>query len=167
MSSQIATVEWFEAQNDIVLRSAGPLRVTSGFELLDVRVNYVVRKGVRGFRGFPGVFCAERWPPKKFVDLHEVDGLRVREGDQLGVTVFARPRAPGQHEFAGVRIRYDEAGVLREQMTESSTVTVVARDSISELPPDAPLPCPPDLPSQWLGDIDPGHHDDPGHEHSH
>ena len=167
----IALLEHFKAQRDIVVESVAPLRATDALEVLTIRMKFVYKKGDPGFRGIPGAFCTRRWPPVRFVDLLEAP-VPVEAGDQIAVTVFARARAPGDHELTGVRIRYRQDGVLKEQTTESTTVTVVARDSKSELPESAY--CPPDVPHHELGEVAPntpttapGSDGGDGHDHTH
>lgn len=169
----ITTLDRFTSQRDVVVESVTPLRSVDSLEILTVRLSFVYKKGVHGTRGYPGTFCTERWPPVAFVDLHEAP-LPVKADDQIAVTVFVRPRGAGDHELTGVRIRYREDGVLKEQTTESTTLTVVARESESALPPGH---CQPNVPHHELGEVPlntpttapgaPGSAGGDGHDHTH
>lgn len=164
----IATVETLDSDAEVVLDSITPLRISPGLDLLAVYVNFIYKKGVHGHRGMPGVYCTDRWPPERLVGLYEVPRLRVRPGDRIGVTFFARTPTQGDQELTGVRVRYREGGVLMEQTTESTTLTVIARDSSSDLRPFAE--CPAHLPSHWLGTAESfftDENDGRGHDYEH
>lgn len=163
----IATMEYFGVDADATLESTEPLSVSPGLEILAVRVNYVVRRGVHSFRGFPGVFCTDRWPPRRFLDLRTPANLPLRVGDSIAVTVFARAKTEGDYHIKGVRVRYRQGGHAMEQTTESTTLTVLARSDEAHLRPTAK--CPPDVPSHWLDEVstlpDDAHPTDESHDH--
>lgn len=157
----IATMDDLRVESSVTIESVAPLRITPGLELLEARVNFVIKKGVHGFTGFPGWICTDRWPPTRFVDLLEAPDLEVGKGDQIAVTFFARAERQGDYEMAGLRIRYREGGLLKEQTTESSTVTIQAREAEENLDPTAK--CPPTVGNHWLGDR-PGSESDHVHD---
>ncbi len=164
----IATMEHFGVHAPITLHSVEPISAAPGLDLLLVRANYVVRRGVHGFRGFPGAYCTDRWPPARLLDLHAPEGLLLQARDQVALTVFVRAKAGGDHSVKGVRVRYRENGTLKEQTTQSTTLTVLARDDEADLEPTAK--CHPEVPDHWLdepGDPVEHHQHNDSHDHSH
>ena len=166
----IAMLEHFNAQRDVVVESVTPLRVSPSLAILTMQLKYVYKRGVTGHMGIPGGICTDTWPPARLVDFVEPP-VEIKAGEQVAVTVFARPRGLGDHELAGVRIRYREYGTLMEQTTESATLTVLARESQAEVPT---LFCRPDVPHHELGQtspttpsIVPGSRNGDGHDHTH
>lgn len=166
----IAMLERFNAQRDVVVESVTPLRATPSLEILTTQLKYVYKRGVEGHMGIPGGICTDTWPPVRLVDFVEAP-VEIKAGEQVAVVVFARPRGPGDHEAAGVRIRYREYGTLMEQTTESFTLTVLARESQAEVPT---IMCPPHVPHHELGQTSPttpstvpGSRNSDGHDHTH
>lgn len=166
----IDMLDRFTAQRDVVVESVSPLRATPSLEILTMQLKYVYKHGVEGFMGLLGGICTDTWPRAGLVNFVEPP-VEVKAGEQVAVVVFARPRGTGDHEVAGVRIRYREYGALMEQTTESTTLTVRARESQAEVPT---IFCPPHVPHPELGQTSPttpstvpGTRNSDGHDHSH
>ncbi len=146
-----------------------PRRMTDGIEILATRVNFIgSTPGRTSVSGYPGDFCTT-WPVKGFGPTYDVEGLRLRRGDRVAVSFFARPtrkiagrgpleavfdgdeddlRAAADGAVRGLVARYKQGGALMRQEFGMVDAFLFLREDPNELPPSA---CSPDAPSIFTG----------------
>lgn len=132
----------FAVEEPVVLEEVTPLRVDPGMEVLDVVVSFASREGEKGQHRFLlGDACLDRWPPlTELADpgapvdpdtpawLYPVEGLKLRAGDQILISLVTQPARAGHSSAEGLRIVYRRDGRRFQQTSEVHTVEFDAGD---------------------------------------